>query len=563
MKTVQKTLLTLLFIAPLFLVAQQLDQQIPANVQAVATVNGEELFSAYSVDKFNTSKLGQEIIKELKRDLPNFNGIQDFGIDLDKKGHFYYQMEGEVSYFSFLLAIDDYEQFSNFFAKVTDLEEVENWEGKTIMIERDVTLIFDQQTLQICFSDLPYDYIDRHEEELSKKYPNLEGYELRREVSKDLISSQAKRNYASRQSITSNRSYKSSHDKNADASVWIKNYGGLMNDYYQAIYGYQFNFDNASSDLPDLSKMGIGAMSANLYFNDGNMQIKSEMEFSDALKSSMKKIYKQKMNKSFYNYVNLDTALGYMTYSLNTENMMQEYPNLLVDMYGGVLPGYQEEMDVVAELFTTLIDEKAIGELLTGNALFVMEDIGEKEVAYVTYEYDEEYNEKKVTKKKKEILPDFTMILGTKRKDLATKLAKLGVKYDVMTGSANRFKLNASSDIPLDLYMLLTNDAIILSTRENGLGGRAQGTSSATKKRIDQSGMIWHVNMQKIMQRAPLEELGMDGKSIELINKNFKSATLSSSKIKGNTVSSEFKVSAPDSSTNSLQLLMDFFEDVM
>ncbi|MCK0132378.1 hypothetical protein MWU59_12775 [Flavobacteriaceae bacterium F08102] len=563
MKIFQKSILTVLCLFSIVGFAQHLDQRIPSSAQAVVSLNGGQLFSILSIDKFNNSQFGQKITEEMKRELPVFNGLEDFGINLMDKAHFYYQVDGEISYFSVLFGLEDHTKFSSFFAKMTDLENVESWNGKTVLVESDAVIIFDEETVQFCFAEVPYAYIEENKEEFIKKYPNLETYELKRVVSKELLFTKAKENYRSPQSILINKSYKSSLDKDAVVSMWIRNYGGVMTNYYKMIYGYQFSGKRPAKTNPDLSHIGLGAMSAHLYFKNGRMQISSEMEFSDELKTRIKKIYKQKMNKSFYSYVHLNSALGYMSYSLNTENMLKEYPGLLTGMYGGMFPGYVQEMDIVADLLKTILDEKAIGELLTGNVLLVLEDISEKDVTYVTYEYDEEYNETKVTKSKKEILPDFTLIVGTKRKDLAVKLANLGVKYEALTGSSNRFKIASSSDFPLPMYLTLTDDAIILSTSDKRFNDKAKGTLGSLQKTIDKNGMIWHLDIEKIIQTIPLKEMGLSDEKGRLITKNLKSATLTSSKLKGNKIYSDFTITSPDTSKNSLQLLMDFFEEIL
>lgn len=90
---------------------------------------------------------------------------------------------------------------------------------------------------------------------------------------------------------------------------------------------------------------------------------------------------------------------------------------------------YADIIDVYIDLLEIIIDEKAIADLLPGNYLFVMHDMKPQLVNYTDYEYDKEFNRTEVKKSKKELSPDFTFIMETKKEGFMEKVAHLPLKY--------------------------------------------------------------------------------------------------------------------------------------
>lgn len=559
----KKSVLCILMLNISFLFSQDLERKVPANSQAVITVNGGQILSLFSIDKFNNSIMGKEIIKELKREVKEFNSIEDFGVDLNGKAYFYYQPQDSVSYFSFLLPVKNGSKFTALFNNERDFKERQTWGDATILIENDVVIIQDDNAIQFCFADVPYGYFDGQMEDLKLKYPDLKEYEIRRKISKEWMLTKAKQNYQPARSIVSDKSYVENKDRNAEASVWVKNYGSLMNSYYQSTMGYLMDASNDLMKMPNFNKYGMGTLAAHMHFNKGNVVLNSTIEVNAQMQKSLKKMYKSKMNNSFYNYTNLNDAMAYMTFSMNSTGMLEEYPTMVTQLYGSMLPKFEEEIALGAEMMATFMDEKAIGELMTGNAIFVLDGISEKEVDYVTNEYDEEYNKKQVTKKKKEMLPDFTLVIGTKRKDLASKLAILGIKHKVLTGGNYRYKSTAKSEIPFPLFLSLKDDAIIISTSEVGFENQSRQTNSSIKKNIKKNIMVWNIDFQKMMKELPKEEIGMDDKTLNQITRNLKSATLISSRMKGNKMHTIFTLNTPTDELNSLEMFMNFIDEMM
>jgi hypothetical protein len=137
-----------------------------------------------------------------------------------------------------------------------------------------------------------------------------------------------------------------------------------------------------------------------------------------------------KQNTSLLNVVNPGN-IGYFSMSINTEAMINYYYTAMKKYMSNTpyMSEYSDMVNVYIDLIQIMIDEKGIAELNPGNYLFVMHDMKTKMVDYTTYEYDKEYNAKEVKKKKKELSPNFSFVMDTKREDFMQKLAKIPLKY--------------------------------------------------------------------------------------------------------------------------------------
>src|SRR3546814_11926467 len=83
------------------------------------------------------------------------------------------------------------------------------------------------------------------------------------------------------------------------------------------------------------------------------------------------------------------------------------------DMYGNLFEQYEADIALGADLVSLLLDEAAIANVAKGDALFVLNGIAEREVPYISYEYDDDYNYMEVEKIKMETIPDFLLMFSS------------------------------------------------------------------------------------------------------------------------------------------------------
>jgi hypothetical protein len=225
-------------------------------------------------------------------------------------------------------------------------------------------------------------------------------------------------------------SYKKIVEPAAHVSFWI-NSDNLLNQYQNYFSRNMYSImryakPSYKADSSDGFKSAI-----NLYFEKDKMRMEQKTFSENAEMASLgKAVMNSKQNASLLGIVNPDN-IGYFSMSINTEAMINYYYTAIKKYLNNTtyLSEYGEAINVYIDFLQIMIDEKGIAELNPGNYLFVMHDMKTKMVEYTDYEYDKEYNSKAVKKKKKELSPNFTFVMDTKREDFMQKLAKLPLKY--------------------------------------------------------------------------------------------------------------------------------------
>jgi Domain of unknown function (DUF4836) len=231
-------------------------------------------------------------------------------------------------------------------------------------------------------------------------------------------------------SIETEGSYKKIIEPAAHVSFWI-NSDNLINQYQNYFSRNMYSIMRYAK--PDTKRdTSNGFKSAvNVYFEKDKMRMEQKAYSADAEIANLgKAIMNSKQNTSLLNVVNPGN-IGYFSMSINTEAMINYYYTAMKKYMSNTpyMSEYSDMVNVYIDLIQIMIDEKGIAELNPGNYLFVMHDMKTKMVDYTTYEYDKEYNAKEVKKKKKELSPNFSFVMDTKREDFMQKLAKIPLKY--------------------------------------------------------------------------------------------------------------------------------------
>ena len=560
----KKIILSIALVATTLSFAQSLESKIPANVQAVISVNGENLFELISLADLDKNAIGKEIIKDIRRKKPNFNSLSDFGINTNSKAFYFYQPTDSISYHNFIVKLNDSGAFEKSIDSTTMTKIMKNGSVSSIL-EYETSIMWNDNTLLFTVGDQSYSYFEEHHERFMEQAENEEEdiYQVKRKIAGEWLSSYANKlfNYNGA-SILSNSNYLKSIDKEAAASAWINSYGELMSGVMGGINYYMGGMD------ANYNNLGFGTMNAHLYFDKDEARITSNMEVNNRWKKAIKKMYKSKIDNSFFKYFNENEIIGYTSIAMNTEAILNEYPDLISEMYGGMLPEFKEEMEVSAELFSLILDEEAVGELVTGNMLFILNDIGEKDVTYTTYEYDDEYNETKVEKTKKEMNPEFTVMIGSENEKLLFRVMKLGVKHKALEQNANYYKLNMPNKVPFDLFAVIKDEIVFITSSEKQLSNIISPNPVSVlgnhKKTIRKNAAVMHLNVEKLLSKIPADELGRDEKKmISFATNNINNAYYKSGKMQGNNIVTEFVVETANNRENSLKVLLDFIDFMM
>ncbi|GEM_PF-3114453 len=561
-----KFILTIVLFASTISFAQSLESKIPANAKLVVTIDGSHLLELVPLTEFENYSVIKEIIKEIKEDKPHINGISDLGFDINSDAYYFYQPTDSIIYHVGLIKLKNRVDFEKLLDSSAQKKIVRSGNVSHYAEDSDLNIMWNDNILMLSGGMPSYSYFDENRERFEAQALNEdEGfYEIKNRVAGSWAANYAKQlfNYNG-VSIASNQGYLKSKDNNASATLWIKSYGELMGGFMSSSLGMLVG----SGLNMNYSNYGIGSVTAHLYFEKETARITSKMEVNDRWEKALKKMYSSKIDPSFFKYINENEMLGYTSISIDTEAFLEEYPKLMSEIYGGMLPDYREESILAAELFTLILDEEAIGELITGDMLFVLNDIVDKDVTYTTYEYDDDYNEKEVVKTKKESSPDFTIIVGSENEKLLLRLIRLGVKHEAFEHKSSYYKINLPSKTPFDLYAVIKDEKVFLTTSEkritNIINNRTVSQVGNHKKIMKNNTSVIYMDLNKLMDKIPESELSEDEEQFVAYAKdNLRNAYFKTGKMKGKTISSELILETAKNRKNSLKVLLDFLEFV-
>jgi Domain of unknown function (DUF4836) len=230
-------------------------------------------------------------------------------------------------------------------------------------------------------------------------------------------------------SIENELSYKKIIDPVAHASIWL-NTESISKQYWNYFYRGTFSLFNNKPNYKTDTTEGFNS-AVNIYFEKDKMRIDQKTFSANTKLANMgKEVMNSKQNAALANYVNPDN-IGYFSMSINTEAMANYYYTLMKKYISSTpyMSEYADMVDVYIDMLEIMIDEKGIADLMPGNFLFVMHDIKPRLVNYTDYDYDKEFNKTEVKKTKKELSPNFTFVMETKKEGFMQKIANLPLKY--------------------------------------------------------------------------------------------------------------------------------------
>ena len=360
------------------------------------------------------------------------------------------------------------------------------------------------------------------------------------------------------ESIETNKSYTASLDNKAIAELWVSS----LQDVYNSIAPEFGTYGKAG-----LMK-GYGSLNAKLFMDDKSFRISTGLEMAQEQADAYKKIMNRKLNKKFLNYVNSEKALGFMSYSIDTKAYLEEFPKLMKQTYGSFLGGkMDEEVELGTDLFSLLLDEEAVSKVIKGDALFVINGLKTKEVTYTTYEYDDDYKQKEVTKTKNETLPDFLFMFSSEDTRLIEKLIKYGIHKNMVTAENNIYKIQEKKS-PIDIYFMIKDGIIFFGNSFSEMQSINNNQynykiSKLHKDLLSKNNFSFLFNAKNLVGKMPDSEIGGEetAKKFNSTLEKMGNVYMKSNPIKGRLVSADISAEIPNGHENALKYLFSLIEN--
>ena len=608
-----KKIFLLAFISLSFIgFSQKLEYKIPSDALMVASIDSKHLQDFMSVSEFNQYDFVKKLFVEASNENKDIISIKDFGFDVNSDAYYFMQKDS-VSYHSFMVKLASKAAFESLLGE-SELARVSVENGISMIVEHNEVFMWNDNMFFFTHAEYPASVFDygmydensewgeveeveevemeevveevEMEETIIESTPRIEDSEeetveetVYEEESPSYNNSKAAtddnqallKNRAlgffkntNAKSIVLNTNYTKGKDKDAVAYFWISNYGLLVSsflDSYKALLG---NSMYANMNLQDI--YGIDAVKMNFFVEEDAFIINGEVDLSANRIDTFKKIYDSKLDKAFLKYFNQDNTLAYLSSSINTQAALEEFPDLYASIMTGMMPNFSEEVSVGADFLSILLDEEAIAELITGDVLFILNDLSEKEIEYTTYEYDDDWNSTEVTKTKNEFVPDFTLMFGSKNSDFTNKLIRLGAKHKVID-LKNKYSEVTIPNMPFKIFLLQKDGIFFVSTSKkdmaNIVANKFVAKAGKHKKLMRKNIMALYVNSDKIMAKVPVESMSdTDLEVLKYAQESFGEVYMTSSRIKGDKMYSESVFKTKGQKENALKTMFDFIEKV-
>ncbi|WP_157451731.1 hypothetical protein [Cellulophaga lytica] len=448
----------------------------------------------------------------------------------------------------------------------TEVEEIEYVEEVVEVEIEDVEETVIESTEEATYSN--DDYYKKREERYKRERQEREAKRIAKNQKarlrnlqkvKDFINGNHKSN-----NILSNKSYAASlGTQKFEAHAWA---GDFMNLYNELVSNKMSDYAYGMYNVEELYRNS--SVSSTLDFTNTSAVLNIDYTMSNAMAKHAKAMYNGKMNKDFFKYFNQDKMLGYMSVNASTEGLLTEYPKLMKSMFAN---STNNEMATViplgADLLSVFLDEEAVGELVRGDMLFVVNDIAKKQVTYTTYDYDENYNRIPIEKTKEETVPDFIFMATSNGESIFNKLMNIAVKENEMTVDNGIYKFNTPRSVPVNVYAMHANGVLFFATSKDQLlairNGSFKGSVSGDhKKNISKNTSAAYVNGKNIISQIPVNELPREFKrKINFLTSNTEDLLITTGKLKGNKSSTKVILNTPEEGhKNGLAYFINFID---
>ena len=216
---------------------------------------------------------------------------------------------------------------------------------------------------------------------------------------------------------------------------------------------------------------------------DGNkMKWLGDVTFDKEMAKYYKEIYQKKINPKFLNFVN-DDALGFLSFNVNSEAYIKHMPAIVKRVYGGMDGKVGQIIDLFTTAFDIVVDEKAVAKVFKGDNLFVLNGVSQKEVKYIDYEYDEDYNYTEIEKTKMEKIPDYLWMFSSDDTRVFEKILAILITEDNIMEHDGIYEVKSAKIDEIAPYIMIDKGIVFLGNNMEQLKQIKSNSYKSTKSK--------------------------------------------------------------------------------
>jgi hypothetical protein len=324
-------------------------------------------------------------------------------------------------------------------------------------------------------------------------------------------------NLSYEESVQSLSDFRSVNAEVADGVYWY-NYGEMMQQYYEKnmeLRKTYYSYINIGADTSNIQNMWAGSYIVSIVHIQGNVaQMEQRSYFSKELAANTKGLYKGRVDKKMFRYVKGENLLGFVAMSVNMEKFMKFYGTVYRESLNNSLAGmYVTYYLAMWDLMRVFLDEKTMYHILNGKFLFAVTDLKPYTSSFVSYDYDENFNQSEVRKEQTKMRPEFIMVAGIGKEKKAEDIIKILEKANAIKKQNSFYYLiNTPGEVDIKLFLSIQDGMLIITNNEDLMVNHL--------KHGYKKGECIKPNLKRLGRKSALVGWWDGQKTIELYKKN-------------------------------------------
>lgn len=349
----------------------------------------------------------------------------------------------------------------------------------------------------------------------------------------------------------------------ADISSWL-NYGSALSTINSA-YGAFSQLATYNKLLPTQNNFGnlVKGINLDFYFDNDNARIEEVVEYGESMTGIVEKFTNRKVNKNIFNYFPDEKPLGYMSYHINSKAIIEHFPSLTAELFQSPTLR-KEDISIVTDLITTIIDEEATATLFDGDLSMFLYNTKEVEVTAKSYEYGENYEEIETEKKTKKTIPVFSIVFTSTHPTFGDKLIQLGVRKKLLVQKDDFYQIAGTEDYGT-VFIKKDKDVVVITNTLDYFKTGKGSFSKEAKKALKNNYLYGNLNLAGLatVYDKTNEADQTKSKKITRASEQFRDLTFESpKKLIDNKLIFSFKLNSSKSDKNIILQTLDLAEEL-
>lgn len=277
---------------------------------------------------------------------------------------------------------------------------------------------------------------------------------------------------AQQNNMLQNRNFAALNNGAHDAFIFMNTMAFMSNEYlnpFGSLYRFGVDEENrtTSGKTPRLTA-GISS-SYSIDFENGKARIQFLNTYNEHVYPYFKKAYGIKQDKQLLKYIDGENLLGYMSMAVSSKELAKFYEDFYIEMLEG-MPKRKRDMNMLPamQLAYAFLDKEMLYNTLDGRAILACTGFTDVRMKFSSYSYDDEFNKQEVTEERLVRQPRMVMAAAIGNRENAKKLFDIIGQFDVFVKvKENVIGYYGGRDVPFNLFICLTDDALIMSNDIN------------------------------------------------------------------------------------------------